>query len=173
MKHITIALAILMAVSCGKKQQSEDIEIEREVEKPVQQVKNATRKSETKDVTWIDGKSYTYSISYAPLDSAGVIENYGVLYHDNVIHLTIKRADGTEFFSRVITKSSFTGLLSDEMKNHGILTSLIFEKSDNNALYFVASVGSPDDNNEDFFLTQYKVDRFGATTVATYTPPID
>jgi hypothetical protein len=48
---------------------------------------------------------------------------------------------------------------------------MAYDKSDANHLYFVASIGSPDESYDDFTLVQLIIDRQGATTVASYTPP--
>lgn len=165
-------LAALAMTNCGKKQQQEEIIVEKIVEKPQTEVKTITRPTQSDNIKWIEGNTYSYSISYAAQDSLPAIENYGDMYRDNAITISIKRSDGSEVCEKLVTKNSFSGLLSDDMRRHGLLISMVYDKCDSNSLYFVASIGSPDENNEDFVLMQYIIDRFGNTKVATYTAPV-
>lgn len=164
-------MAALTISSCGNKQSQEEIVVEKIIEKPQSTVKKVTKNDRSDKVKWVDGNMYSYSIHYEALDTVPAVENYGELYHDNAIKLTIRRSDGSEVCSKNVTKSSFSGLLSNDMRKHGVLLSLVFDRADSNHLYFVASVGSPDENNDDFVNLQFIIDRYGSATVATYTPP--
>ena len=168
---ISCALAIAGSLSsCKNKQQDEDIMIEKIIDKPQSKATSMTTKSSSGKATWA-GNKYEYSIRRAADASLEDVDNHDSLFHDNRIELTITRADGSQFFSQTFTKSSFSGLLNRDTKEHGVFLSMAYDKSDVNHLYFVASIGSPDESYDDFTLVQLVIDRQGATTVAPYTPP--
>lgn len=162
-------LAALAVSSCGEKKQTEDIIVDKIVEKPQTEVKKVTKDAKHGSVKWISGNSYNYSILYTSLDTVPAVENYGELYRDNAVNIIVNRSDGTEVCNKRITKSSFSGLLSSDMKTHGVLLNVVFDKADDNYLYFVASIGSPDETNDDFVNLAYIIDRYGDTKVATYS----
>lgn len=171
-KPLFISAAILAALattSCGEKKQQEDIIVDKIVEKPRSEVKKVTKDTKHGSVKWISGNSYNYSISFASLDTIPAVENYGELYRDNAVNIIVSRNDGSEVCNKRITKSSFSGLLSNDMKQHGVLLNVVFDKADDNYLYFVASIGSPDETNDDFVNLAYIIDRYGDTKVATYS----
>lgn len=173
-KAIMLLLPLIGAgvcLSCGNKNnQQEEIIVEKIVEKPSDEVKSAVRSAQEGSVRWVEGNEYSYKIAYETIDSLPAVESYGEKYRENAVTITVNRGDGSEMCSKKVLKSSFSGLLSDEMKAHGILVSVVFDRSDNDNLHFVASVGSPDETNEDFVLFQYSVNRFGETSVAKYIP---
>lgn len=144
--------------------------IEKIIDKPQSKATSMTKKSSSGKATWA-GNKYEYSIRRAADSSLEDVENHDSLFHDNRIELTITRSDGSQFFSQTFTKSSFSGLLTRDAKEHGVFLSMAYDKSDANHLYFVASIGSPDESYDDFTLVQLIIDRQGATTVASYTPP--
>ncbi len=144
--------------------------IEKIIDKPQSKATSMTKKSSSGKATWA-GNKYEYSIRRVADSSLEDVENHDSLFHDNRIELTITRSDGSQFFSQTFTKSSFSGLLTRDAKEHGVFLSMAYDKSDANHLYFVASIGSPDESYDDFTLVQLIIDRQGATTVASYTPP--
>ena len=168
---ITCALAIAGSLSsCKNKQQDEDIMIEKIIEKPQSKATSMTAKSTSGTATWA-GSKYNFTIRRAADSSLEDVENHDSLFHDNRIELTITRTDGSQFFSQTFTKSSFSGLLHRDARESGVFINMAYDKSDSNHLYFVASIGSPDESYDDFTLVQLIIDRQGATTVAPYTPP--
>lgn len=174
MNKITLTGIALMSItslfSCKQKQESNDIIIEKIVEKPQDSVNSMGENTTSGEVKWVNGASYSYTITRSADSSLEEVDIQGEKYQDNSIVLTINRNDGTEFFSGTITKSSFTGLLNNDVKQHGVLLSLAFDHNDNDNLYFVASIGSPDESSEQFALVQLIVNRMGSTNVAVYTP---
>lgn len=168
---VTCALVIAGSLSsCKNKQQDEDIMIEKIIDKPQSKAESMTAKTSSGTTTWT-GNKYNFTIRRAADTSLDDVENHESLFHDNRIELTITRTDGSQFFSQTFTKSSFSGLLRKEAKENGVFLSMAYDKSDSNHLYFVASIGSPDESYDDFTLVQLIIDRQGATSVAAYNPP--
>lgn len=168
---ISCALAVAGSLSsCKNKQQDDDIMVEKIIDKPQSKATSMAKKSTNGVATWA-GSKYNFSIRRGADPSLDDVENHDSLFHDNRIELTITRADGSQFFSQTFTKSSFSGLLNRDAKESGVFLSMAYDKSDSNHLYFVASIGSPDESYDDFSLVQLIIDRQGNTSVASYTPP--
>ena len=53
----------------------------------------------------------------------------------------------------------------------GVLLGMNFYKSEGNYLEFVASIGSPDENNEEFYLISVTIDNLGNTKCKAYQAP--
>lgn len=164
-------LTLCSTFSCKNKQDnSDEIIVEKIVEKAENNAKTTPAKKSSGTVKWVEGNTYSYSINITANDSLSQVKIGDETYKDNSAHLTISRNDGSSFFNGTFTKNSFTGLLSSGMKDHGALIGFSFDHADDSKLYFVASIGSPDESSEEFTLVQLIIDRMGATTVATYTP---
>lgn len=168
---ITCALAIAGSLSsCKNKQQDDDIMVEKIIDKPQSKATSMATKTSEGTATWA-GSKYAYTIRRGADTSLDDVENHDSLFHDNRIELTITRSDGSQFFSQTFTKNSFSGLLRKDAKETGVFLSMAYDKSDSNHLYFVASIGSPDESYDDFTLVQLIIDRQGVTSVAAYNPP--
>ena len=92
-------------------------------------------------------------------------------YYDNSITLVVKRKDGSVFFDRKFTKKDFESVLPKIFRDNGVLLGMNLEKVDGNNLRFVVSVGSPDENNEEFYLIMLTVNNQGQTKTETYQVP--
>lgn len=168
---MALTMGAMAFSSCKEKKQDEDIIVEKVIEKPNDSATAMSSDTKSGEAKWINDNNYTYIIERKSDNELPIVVNHDVPYYDNHIQLAIKRSDGTEFFSQTFTKNSFTGLLNNEIKAHGVLLSMAFDKCDANNMYFVVGIGSPDEAYEDFALVQLIVSRMGDTSVATYTPP--
>lgn len=168
---MALSTGVVAITSCKEKKQDEEIIVEKLIEKPKNSATAMQNNTKNDAVKWIGGSTYTYIVEREKDTELPLVENHDVTYYDNRIQLTIKRSDGTDFFSDTFTKNSFTGLLNNDMKEHGVLLSMAFDKCDSDNMYFVVGIGSPDEAYEDFTLVQLIVNRTGATSVSTYTPP--
>ena len=72
-----------------------------------------------------------------------VQDETGQKFVDNRITLRIIRADGSVFFSRSFTKSSFDAYLDGDYREGGILEGFVFDKVDGARLVFASSVCLP------------------------------
>ncbi len=145
-KTMTIALCgilLIMLAACGGKKKSDDI-IAPKVEKV--KPKGPIRMQEytdTRDVDWI-GRKYTVVIQRRPSDSLSMVKDeYGQKFVDNIFTLSVRRKDGSTFFSRSFTKQSVSSYLDDDYRKTGIFEGLVFDKADGDWLVFGASVGHP------------------------------
>ncbi len=101
----------------------------------------------------VKDKEYQYHIDLHPVDSLPhFISLQGVDYTDNAATLTISNDSGV-IVSKSFTKSSFKSYIPEKLwKDCGLVSfcynALRRERNENDALYFIASIGSLDDPDE-------------------------
>ena len=166
MKKIQLLAALLMAVlaiSCGKKKESKDIIVPTaEVVKPKAPI-SMQPYSQQQEVAWLD-KSYQVFINRVADDSLRMVQDEtGQKFVDNRITLRVIRADGSVFFKKVFTKSSFDAQLDDDYRQTGILEGLVFDKVDGNNLVFAGSVSHP--HTDEYIPLVVTVSNFGNVTI--------
>ena len=166
MKKIQLLAALLMAVltiSCGKKKESKDIIVPTvEVVKPKAPI-SMQPYDQQQEVKWLD-KSYQVFINRVADDSLRMVQDEtGQKFIDNHITLRVVRADGSVFFKKVFTKSSFDAQLDDDYRQTGILEGLVFDKVDGNNLVFAGSVSHP--QTDEYIPLVVTVSNFGNVTI--------
>ena len=166
MKKIQLLAALLIAViaiSCGKKKESKDIIVPSvEVVKPKAPI-SMQPYNQQQEVKWLD-KSYQVFIDRVADDSLRMVQDEtGQKFVDNRITLRVIRADGSVFFKKVFTKSSFDAQLDDDYRQTGILEGLVFDKVDGNNLIFAGSVCHP--QTDEYIPLVVTVSNFGNVTI--------
>ena len=133
----------LLATSCGKKKQHDDIIVqETETPQPQAPIRMQDYK-DIKDVQWL-GKQYQIEVSRTACDSLAMVKDEtGQQFVDNRIVLRVIRQDGTVFCTKTFTKSAFNACLDDDYRKTGILEGFVFDKAEGNHLFFAASVCHP------------------------------
>ena len=133
----------LLATSCGKKKQHDDIIVqETEAPQPQAPIRMQDYK-DVKDVQWL-GKQYQVEVTRTACDSLAMVKDEtGQQFVDNRIVLKVIRQDGTVFCTKTFTKSAFNGCLDDDYRKTGILEGFVFDKAEGNHLFFAASVCHP------------------------------
>ena len=163
MRHIIfVCLVVLFMVSCGKKQESKNII----VQKP--QAVQAAKKKEKMDpvsyektIDWV-GSSYTVSIYRFPDEELPMVEDeYGNKYYDNRVTVNVTRKDGSEFFNRTFTKSDFSSCVDESFRRNGALLGLVFVEAKGDDLRFGGSVGSPDPLSDEYIPIVMWLNRMG------------
>jgi hypothetical protein len=166
MKKIQLLAALLIAVltiSCGKKKESKDIIVPTvEVEKPKAPI-SMQPYNQQQEIKWLD-RSYQVFIDRVADDSLRMVQDEtGQKFIDNHITLRVIRADGSVFFKKVFTKSSFDAQLDDDYRQTGILEGLVFDKVDGNNLVFAGSVSHP--QTDEYIPLVVTVSNFGNVTI--------
>jgi hypothetical protein len=133
----------LLATSCGKKKQHDDIIVqETETPQPQAPIRMQDYK-DIKNVQWL-GKQYQIEVSRTACDSLAMVKDEtGQQFVDNRIVLKVIRQDGTVFCTKTFTKSAFSACLNDDYRKTGILEGFVFDKAEGNQLFFAASVCHP------------------------------
>ena len=141
--YAVLMLAALI-VSCGSKEEPKYIivEPEKEVKQKPQTVKTETYKY-ADTLKW-KGKIYNYEVVRECDEEAVVVKaDDGQKYFDNKATITVKRSDGSVFYSNTFHKSTFAQSLSPSLSKKGILEGVVYEKSTDNYIQFSASVALP------------------------------
>lgn len=168
--YILVIVAGLISAfsSCKKKEQTDDIIVDKVIEKPQEGPENMPESEQSGSVTWISGGEYSYTISRKADNALPIVTNHDKQYHDNSITLTVNRADGSQFFQKTFSKTNFAPVLPKQFKDNGVLLGMNLDKVDGNNLLFVVSVGSPDQNYEEFYCVQMTLTNLGATSASEY-----
>lgn len=158
------AVGIMMLGSCKQKQAPTDIIVAREeVRKPQAPIRMQDYRQE-QNVKW-NGKDYIVVVERTPADSLPMVEDeIGQKFVDNKIALTIRRSDGSLFFSRNFTKNAFAAYLNDDYRSTGILEAMIFDEVDDGLLEFAVSVAHPQSEDE-FIPLEVKIGPDGSISI--------
>ena len=170
LRTIIIALlALVCIVSCKKKEQEEDIIVEKVIEKPQEGPESMPEDKQTGSVSWISNSEYSYAITRMADKELPIVKNHDKEYYDNSVDVVITRADGSKFFEKKFSKTNFAPALPKEFKENGVLLGISFEKAEGNYLMFVVSVGSPDETNEEFYYARLKISNMAVTSAEKIT----
>ena len=170
LRTIIIALlALVCIVSCKKKEQEEDIIVEKVIEKPQEGPESMPEDKQTGSVSWISNSEYSYAITRKADKELPIVKNHDKEYYDNSVDVVITRADGSKFFEKKFSKTNFAPALPKEFKENGVLLGISFETAEGNYLMFVVSVGSPDETNEEFYYARLKISNMSVTSAEKIT----
>ena len=161
---MVIATGVLLSlVACSEKKKSTDIITQRvETVKP-QGPERMQEYNDSRDVAWI-GKQYKVNVHRQPGDSLPMVKDEtGQKYVDNIISVSVMRADGSKFYSHQFTKADFLQYLDDDYSKTGILEGLVFDKADGDWLEFAASVSHP--HTDEYIPLVVRLSRMGQLTI--------
>jgi len=168
----SLFMACALIASCGNKKHGDEIIVERDVvEAHTPEVISMPVSTQSDQVKWVSATPYTYTITRSKDETLPKVTNHDQEYYDNSINLVIERSDSTVYFQKKFTKKDFESQLPKAFRENGVLLGMNLVKADGNSLQFVVSVGSPDENNEEFYLIKMKLDNFGKTMLETYQAP--
>ncbi|MBR1621347.1 MAG: DUF4738 domain-containing protein [Prevotella sp.] len=167
---ITSLLVTTFLVSCDKKEETNDIIIEKKELAPVKKNMQSMESMDySQDINWVGS---TYKI-YIHRESDGnlnkVKDESGTVYLDNKINIKVCRNDGSEFFNRTFTKNDFKSCLDQKRRNNGALLGLMFSTVEGNDLVFEGSVGSPDPMSDEFIPIVMKLNKMGSVNIERST----
>lgn len=165
---VAVACLALLPSCKESKPQTEEIVVDKVVDKPHNEVQSMSDENINGDVEWIGGGSYKYSVSRRMSESLPKVKNHDFTYYDNTVQLTIRRSDGSVFYDRTFSKKDFQSILPTQFKENGVLLGMNFEEASGNVLKFVVSVGSPDDSYDEYFHILMTVNNFGSISTSVY-----
>lgn len=174
MKGITLFLcSMLLFTACGKKKDNDTIIVKMEQPKAPAGVKKQQDFESSYQAKWGD-KNYTIKVKRVCDTSLPQIsDDKGQKYYDNKFLLTITREDASVFCEHIFSKADFVGHCSSECGRQGSMLGLVFDRVDNDALVFAASLGSPDQLSDEFEPFILKISRFDDVKIERDTNPDD
>lgn len=147
---VVLALVSFVAVSCSEKKKTTDII----ASKPVVKASVAPTKMQgyehTETVSWT-GSDFKIQIKRSVDEGASLFtDDNGSKCYENKASLRILRSDGSEFFNKEFTKASFSSCVDNAYLQKSTLLGIAYDRTENDNLIFVASVGCPDQLSDDF-----------------------
>lgn len=153
-----LAAALMMACHNEPKPQTD--------ERVVEYVDSATgiislRDYEISDTIKVNGKVYNYQYSLQHVDSMNVVINQqGLEYKESRVHILVRR-DSAIIFDKTYFKSDFKEYVpAAELETYtmvGVNYNFTKRDEDRTALYFVVTVGDPDETSDMAYPMELKV----------------
>lgn len=145
-----LALVSLTVVSCGEKKKTTDIIASKPVEKKAAAPTKMQGYEHSETVSW-EGADFKIQIKRSADEGAPLfVDDNGSKSYENKVSLKVLRSDGSEFFNREFTKSSFSSCVDNAYLEKSTLLGIAYDRVENDNLIFVASVGCPDQLSDDF-----------------------
>lgn len=140
---LAFALLLTCMLSCSSKKKRDDI-ITTKYEKPAPQGPIRTDNyKDSKPFKWQD-RDYVCTIERIADDSLPMVKDEtGQQFVDNRVKVVISRADGSVFFNRIFTKTTFNSYIDKDFQQRGILEGFVFDKVEPNEVRFACSVSLP------------------------------
>lgn len=140
---MAFALLLTCMLSCSSKKKRDDI-ITTKYEKPAPQGPIRTDNyKDSKPFKWQD-RDYVCTIERIADDSLPMVKDEtGQQFVDNRVKVVISRADGSVFFNRIFTKTTFNSYIDKDFQQRGILEGFVFDKVEPNEVRFACSVSLP------------------------------
>ena len=169
---IPIASFALLTVSCGGNNKDEEENEEENTYETIDKdtgIGSLVSFSDSASIA-IQGKNYNYTIQFQPNDTLPhFVTPQGADYLDNEAILTISSEDGA-VIKKVFTKGSFKSYLPEKLKAASGLSSFAYnalrrERKENDAFYFIASIGNLDDPDETSYYLEVRITPDGGMTI--------
>lgn len=162
---LPLAAALMMACHGAQQPQPE--------ERVVEYVDSATgivtlRDYRITDTITINGKLYSYDYSLQHVDSMGVVINpQGLEYRESRVHVAVRRGEET-IFDKTYYKNDFKAYVPDNELEMYTMVGVTYNDTkrgtDNSALYFIVTVGDPDETSDMAYPLELKVAADGSHT---------
>ena len=167
---LLFALACLF-VGCGTKQKEQPVEKVAETTEPTNGIIRL-RELHIADSIKVDGKTYNYQYDFISNDSMPVVRNtQGDEYRDGQVTLLVRQGERT-VFSRTFRKEDFSQLVPSKFMDTSALVGFSYNYTkldDHSALYFIATVGDPDETADIAYPVQVRITSAGTMTMEKAT----
>jgi hypothetical protein len=168
-KTLTIPLVLALALLAGCGSQAKQQPAERIVETQDTATGIFTlRELHVADSIMLADKTYKYQFDFTPCDSLRPVRNQqGDDYYDNMVTLKVTQ-DGRTVTERTFTKQSFSELVPHDFMQYSALVGFTYDytKMDaSDALYFIATVGDPDETADMAFPIELRITPSGSLTL--------
>lgn len=169
MKHSFYALVLIVLCiglsACKKQEESKIILAEKpKAEQPRQTERVGDYENEI-DVEWMD-KTYKVFVSRTADENLPQGKEGNQNYYDNRLTLRITRPDGSVMFEKSFQKSDFNAFVPESFRKNSVLLGVAFDRTDDQAMYFMGSVGSPDPNSDEFIPVVLRINRSGQMSMS-------
>lgn len=165
MVAIVLSAGILVACEKEKKKSVQNILVPpREVTAPDTIIHQMNGIDASDTAHWM-GSVYQIDTHRYTSDSLSfVTDNNGKRVRNNIIHVVIKRRDGSVFFDKKFTKSAFEAFLDKDNYEHSVLLGLVYNGTSED-IVLLGSVGNPDILTEEFVPFNVHINRMGEVRI--------
>lgn len=113
------------------------------------------------DTITVDGKGYRYTYSLEHVDSMPVVINpQGTEYHESRVHIAIKRGE-EEVFNKTFYKNNFREHIPANFLKTSTMVGVSYNENrrgePSSALYFIVTIGDPDETSDMVYPLELKV----------------
>ena len=164
---LAVAFCVGMIVSCNeeKKTTVNNILVPPREEKVPDTIIHQMNEIEASDTAHWLGSVYQIDTRRYSSDSLSFItDNNGKRVRNNIIHVVIKRNDGSVFFDKKFSKSAFESYLDKEYLDRNVLLGLVYNGSDKD-IELLGSVGNPDILTEEFVPYNVHINKTGEVSI--------
>ena len=164
---LAVAFCVGMIVSCNeeKKTTVNNILVPPREEKVPDTIIHQMNEIEASDTAHWLGSVYQIDTRRYSSDSLSFItDNNGKRVRNNIIHVVIKRNDGSVFFDKKFSKSAFESYLDKEYLDRNVLLGLVYNGSDKD-IELLGSVGNPDILTEEFVPFNVHINKTGEVSI--------
>lgn len=161
LKHTTAiaVLAILLMACKGEKQPTVEPRVIEDVN-PVTGVVSLRDYSYSDTIT-IAGRTYNYTCALEHVDTMPVLVNtQGTEYLESRVHIAIRQGD-SKIFDKTFYKNTFRDIVPTEFLKTSTMVGVNYDITkygeDHAALYFIVTVGDPDETSDMVFPLELKV----------------
>lgn len=163
---ILMSCLVASLISCSKKKESNTIITTIEPEKVTKEIKTVGDGTETKSFDW-NGTYYTATITRkANKDIKPVKDDDGARYYENTIEMKLEGPDGV-VFQRTFSKDDFDSYIDKNYlkPSRSTLMTIAFSRTDGANAYFMITVGSPNQMDDEYMLVQMAVSKSGGMSL--------
>lgn len=169
LKIAALPVAAAMAMACNGNGEKPVVE-----ERVVETVDSATgiitlRDYTLSDTITIGGKLYKYTYSLQHVDSMGVVINpQGLEYRESKVRIEVKDASDATIFDKTYYKTDFKQFVPqnaiDSYTMVGVNYNFTKRDEDRSALYFIVTVGDPDETSDMAYPLELKISPDGSSS---------
>lgn len=172
---LAVFVTLYLVTSCSEGKKTNDIITHKQEVKTVKKtVQKIGDYEQTRTIDW-HGSVYNVSIERKADNSLSIVDDgTGNKYYDNRIMLRITGKDGLDVLKRSFTKEDFSKYVGADYLKNNVLLGLVFDRVDDDYIYFAASVGAPDKMSDEyiplvvrFSYKNYKLDVYRDTMLDT------
>lgn len=167
---IPLALLAMATIACtGEKKPLADERITEVVDSTTGVI--ALRDYVIDDTITIKGNVYNYTCTFEHIDTMPIVINsQGLEYYESRVRIDVRHND-TQLFNRTFYKNNFRNLVPDDFLRTstmvGVNYNVVKREEDRSALYFIVSVGDPDESADNMTTSfELKVDTNGSHTLS-------
>lgn len=164
---IALPCVAIMFSSCTEKKESKTIIATIEENSVAKEVKTVGDATETKSFDW-NGIVYTATVTRkADKEVKPVKDDDGNRYYENTIAMKVDGPDGS-VFQRTFTKGDFESYVDKNYlkPSRTTLMSISFDKVEGPNAYFVVTIGSPNQMDDEYMLVHLAVSKDGGMSLS-------